>query len=102
MAFNIFLIIGVILVVEGINLLLRFGIGMTSRESHRGIMKSLGFKWIPHFHHLYWAVPAGIFYYFNLYLLGDIVLGFALSDLLHHIILKIFTGDSEFDIFYKM
>lgn len=88
--------------IEVVNLILRFGFGLTSQNSHKKIMKHLGFKRFLHVHHLYTGlIMAIVAYYFGYSLIGDIGVGVALSDLIHHILLKIINNDSEFSIMYK-
>lgn len=98
---NGLLILGVMILVEAIGIFLSFGLGVVSVNGHRSLMKVTGMKKCLHFHHVYLIIPAIILYFLGLEVWGDILTGIALSDLLHHIILKIFTGSSEFNIFYK-
>lgn len=99
--YNVIWLVAVI--IEVINLILRFKFKITSKNSHIFLIRQFGIKKFPHVHHLYSGILIAIIGdYLFLPLVVSIGLGIALSDVLHHIILYLVKKDAEFSILYRI
>ena len=100
--FDLRLFLWLALFIEFITIFGRFVLGLRGKEIYMRIMERLGFKRLFHFHHMFFGVILIIISYF-VYPLFLFNLGLAciVSDAFHHfVVLKIFTGKSEFYIFH--
>lgn len=95
------IVVSTALLIEAINLFLRFNVKLTSQRSHIYVMQFLKIKGMPHIHHVYLGTVAAIIsYLLHSYMLSSFFLGVALSDIIHHVLLKILLGNSEFNLVY--
>jgi hypothetical protein len=89
-----------IIFIELVTLFSRFVLGLESTKNTRFLSR---FTFGLRLHHGYFGLPLVLFgWLFNFEL--AIVFGFAFvfSDILHHLLLWLIVGSSEFDIFYPM
>ncbi|MAG28349.1 hypothetical protein CMI47_22720 [Candidatus Pacearchaeota archaeon] len=96
---NLFVILITLLIIEIITLIPRFVFKLKSTKVHDKIKNKLGLTKIIRVHHLFYGLLIALIALIlksNLFI--NIGLGIALSDIVHHIILKIATGNSEFHL----
>ncbi len=96
------IILLIVIIIESVTLLLRFFLKLKSPMIFRKVMEKSGFPYIIRIHHFFTGlIIALIAYFIQDSLIFNIGIGIALSDVLHHIILKIATGRSEFGVHFK-
>lgn len=101
---NLIIILIVSITIEGVTLFCRYTLKQKASETiHKRLWKKFGFKKVFYMHHLFTGlIIAVIFYYLKSPFLFNIGIGIALSDLIHHTILKIIEGSFEFKIIEKI
>ena len=99
--FKIFLI--VLIVAELVTLFCRFVLGLNARKLHFKLMKKIKMRKFPRIHHSYITLILSlIFYYLPSHFWLALCLGLTLQDFLHHLVLKLKTGDSELELAYVL
>jgi hypothetical protein len=88
--------------IEAITLLLRFGLGLEMSKIIQAIMRKFGWKKMVRLHHFFLGlIIAGIGFFVN-ELVFNLGLGLSLSDVFHHIILKVTKGRWEFSLMERI
>ena len=88
--------------IETITLLLRFGLNIEMGKIIQGILKKLGWKKMIRVHHFFLGLIIALVGFFINQLFFNVGLGIALSDLVHHIILKIVKSHWDFNLIERV
>ena len=89
------------IVIELVTLFFRFVLKLKTKDVLLKIAKKLGLKKIVRIHHFFIGIIIfGIAYFMQNVFWISLGLGIALSDAVHHLILKIVTGRHEFELIY--
>ena len=93
------LILITVIIIEGLTALSRFGFKLSINQIINKIRKTTKRKFLIRIHHLLSGLALAIIaYFFDWNLAFNLGIGIALSDAIHHVLLKIITGDSEFHL----
>jgi len=90
------IIIGTAILIEIFTLVLRFTFDLKAPILWGRTRKKLGMPFLIRVHHFFIGILGAIIgYLYSSALVFNIGLGISLSDVIHHLILKLITGDSE-------
>lgn len=90
------IIIWTIVLIEVFTLVLRFTFKLRAPILWGEAREKIGMPFLIRIHHFFGGILVAIIgYLYSSAFMFNIGIGIALSDIIHHLILKIFTGDSE-------